>query len=1546
MAAGTPIRRASIDLRARQEDGAGRTLGGTAAGGGVSAVVLCLLLFPPPPPPPPLSPFAFARAWDRRLLGVCLGAMATTVGGVEGWRRRRRLWRPRRRMVTAAGAAVAAAVIVVAVAAAFTPAAAVQTLRLFLLYPSGDYKAPPPLPANAWPPAADDAASVSTLVDGTADAGAAVDRGSVNDDGRVGRVGRADSNAGSVGSSGGSGGGSGGDGGNSGGGGGDDGASLAATASSRQIVPVAPGALALARMLLDATLLGLADAAAPGGVLPPSALTLDPVSIDTQANLLVGTQIMCRTLSGAAPADAYAMVGPLESDMLWLATVTAYQWNLPIVSSTATALALNAVDDSELWPVNATSSSGKPTSYLFHTVPRDDLRVKAMLDLVIRMKRKRDAARARRPWSVYKEERIGVLFSEDQFGQSGMYAIFRRLASAIATSPTGDLEGSVIPLRIVRKLPIPVSGDARLQLRDLRAADVRIIVVWSNFLVPGAAATLLAEADSLGMLGVGYQWIVTASGQSLLGPDSGVDAALARKAVGMLTVEPTVPAGRLDAAPARSVLGRLAAAGRAVTPPDAVRAATIDTFAPYALYAYDAASALARAAAAVAAAGGFPVDGDSARFATEACHWGAAWSGGEAFHRALSGVAFSGLSGDFNFSVPYAARGASYVVQNLQLAPRVAATTPAAASSAAPGATVSPGATGDAVSAAAADAGVRWVDLLRYDLPAVEVTSSGSSGDVAAATDLALGNRAGVWSRMRVGGLAGAAPVRQVFPGLRRLYPSDRPIIRSRKLKVLTQHAPPFVIHKTFPDGTESFSGLSLELWNRVAEALLVDYELSSISATAPSNSMVDAVVNGTVDLALSWTTITAERVRRVSFSQPYYYLGLRFLVRADSVKVELSSLARPFSSALWLLVAASVVVFAVLLHWFEGDDSEDADFRGAASLPSAFVNAIYHAGLTLVQDREYAPVTVEGRVITFGYVFFALIIVSSYAAELFSFLTFSKTELVVSSLADLRNNKVPLSRVGIETGGSVQSYIEEEILGCFPNCPRPPKAYATCISSKECYDKLESREVQVVVNDAPVLEYRAQTDCDVRVVGEPFYDQGYGIMQRSDPDLVLVDGISNAILRLQEDGYLQQLDTRWFGRSACPSATGEDDNRLGVGSLSSIFIFMGVVFVLAAVFHVLNKHFLPFRRALAYLRVHPRPPGRGRRGIKLLDKAGRLNDNAFESAASVGQHVRGPRGAHRPPSVDDGSSAPHPDGKDGVQRIAAPGDSFDIGGGSSSSTFGEPALSPAFAPGEGVASAPGSRRRGLMMRFRQRRGRATVSAGAGGKGADSKAADATSDPSPSAVTAAMSSIASIPPSIPPLPIPQTAPRPPLPAPLTNSSMPPLPVPAAAATQPLVAPVPAAQRNLAATSFEDVVELARFRAAATVMVNDDELPVAAHAAEPPVSAQMVHGGRVTAAAAGQADRDGPARDGGAAVATPLAAPTAAAVASTTADAGARDAPEVAANLPAVAAPRPPGEEPAPPGEDGTAGDSFVDVVLEATVDHARQLLRRARTHRS
>lgn len=1466
-------------------------------------------------PPPYELPHWLARVLGlcRLACGACTSAMAATVGGVDRRRRwRRRAWRPRCRALTGAAVMAAAVIGVVVAAVAVTPTAANQTMRLFLLYPSGAYKPGTPPGADKGTPANSSAGpslvEVATTTGTAAGMDSSNDGGSIDDVGSVGSTGSVDGGGGSDGG---------------GGDGGANGTSLAATASSRQIDPVASGSLAFARMLLDATLLGLADAAGPGGVLSPSVLAIEPVPVDTQANLLVGTHIVCRALSGAPPADAYAVIGPLESDMLWLSTVTAYLWNLPLVSPTATALALNTMDSSELWPVNATSPSGEPTSYLFHTVPRDDLRVKAVLDLVIRMKRKRDAARARRPWSVYKEERIGVLFSEDQFGQSGMYAIFRRLAATIAASPTRDLQGSSIPLRIVRKLPIPVTGDAGLQLRDLLAADVRIIVVWSNFLVPGAAGTLLSQADELGMLGAGYQWIVTAPGRVLLGPDSGVDAALARKAVGMLTVEPTVPAGRLDSAPVRSVLRRLAAAGRAGTPPDAMRAETIDAFAPYALYAYDATSALARAAAAIMKSGGFPTDGDSARFPKEACHWGGPWSGGEGFHRALSGLAFSGLSGDFNFSIPYAARGASYVVQNLQLAPRAAAATPATASSAAPGATVAPDAAGvaDGGAPAGTAVGTRWVDILRYDLPAVEVASSRDPGADVAARDLALSSRAGIWSRMRVGGLPGAAPIRQVFPGLRRLYPSDRSVIRSRKLKVLTQHAPPFVIHKVFPDGTESFSGLSLELWNRVAEALLVDYELSSIAASAPSNSMVDAIVNGTVDLALSWTTITAERMRRVSFSQPYYYLGLRFLVRADSVKVELSSLARPFSSALWLLVAASVVVFAVLLHWFEGNNSEDADFHDAASLPSAFVNAIYHAGLTLVQDREYAPVTVEGRVITFGFVFFALIIVSSYAAELFSFLTFSKTDLVVSSLADVQNNKVPLSRVGIETGGSVQSYIEEEILGCFPSCPRPPKAYVACVSSTECYEKLQSGEVQVVVNDAPVLEYAAQTDCSVRVVGEPFYDQGYGIMQRSDPDLMLIDDVSNVILRLQEDGYLQQLDTRWFGRSACPSATSKDDDRLGVGSLSSIFIFMGVVFVLAAVFHALDKYCPPFGRALAYLRAHPRPRGRGR-ATRLLHKAGHPKDNSFKSASElpgsmeIHEHLRGPRGAHRPPSLDSGSnSAHHADNQDEVQRMAAPGDSFDHGSGSSSPVFDRSERSPSFAAGEGVTSTPGTRGRGLAARFRLRRRRSTPSAGVGIKAGVASAAG----PSAGAVATAKSPIA----SVPTLSAPETVPMPLLPAPTAASVAPQpgsTPVPPA---PPVLAPAPGVEQpKLAATSFESVVEMARLRAAAAAMVDKEE----------DRKSSAVTGARVAAA-------------------PPMAPPTAVAVgdaaaASVSADADARDAPAAAVNSPAVvveAAATPPGGPSTPSSGNNSAGDAFTNVVLEATAQHARELLRRERT---
>jgi len=1457
-------------------------------------------------------------------------------------------------------AAVLAVAVATAAASAAAPAAAIQLLRVFALFPTGPYvPADPPGPFLGPDAGAD--AEAAAAATSAADAAAAVEAAAAAAAAAAQSVRGANATAGTL------------------------------SPSARQGGSVSPGVRALSRMLLDAVRLGFADATAPGGVLPPDAMTLDLVPIDTGASLLSGTHMLCRTISSpaavASAADAYATVGPLDSDFLWLATVTAYQWNVPLVSTSATALALNSVDDSELWPVNATSASGEPTSYLFHTIPRDDLRVTAVVELITRMKRKRDAARAHRPWSVYGSERIGVLYSEDQFGQSGMYSLYRRLSVARAASPSGGLDDSTIPVRLVRMLPIPSDGNALVSLRSLADADVRIIVVWSAFLVHNSAALLFSQADYYGLFGDGYQWIVTAPGETLFGPASSVSPELARKAVGMLTVEPTVPAERLTSPPAQALLSRLAAAGAAGSPSDGDRRGALDSYASYALYAYDAAGAVARAAAAVVADGGFPKGTDKTRFAIDACHWGAPWTGGEAFHKALSEVAFSGLSGELNFSVPYAARGASYIIQNLQLMPQSAT---AAAAASATTAAATDAADGSAAGGNGADGpadrdnglGVRWVDLLRFDLPpAPPPDRTAASGAKAAATDLALGNRAGVWTRMRVGGVREAAAIRQVYPGLRRLYPSDRPVIRNRKLKVLTQHAPPFVFHHTFPDGTESFSGLSLELWNRVAEALLVDYELESISAATASNTMVDRVANGSVDLALSWTTVTAERMRRVTFSQPYHYLGLRFLVLTDSIKVELSSLARPFSNTLWALVLASVVVFAGLLHWFESDGDPDGDFRDAASLPSACVNAIYHAGLTLVQDREYAPVTVEGRVITFGYVFFALIIVSSYAAELFSFLTFSKTDAVISSLADLQSNKVPLSRVGIETGGSVQAYIEEEILGCFPNCPRPPKAYTPCVSSRECYQKLQAREVTVLINDGPVLEYQAMTDCSVVVVGKPFYDQGYGIMQRSDPDLQLVDDISNTILRLQEDGYLQQLETRWFGRSACPSAVGEADGRLGVKSLASIFVGTGSVFLLAAVFHGLVKYSPAFRSVLAYLRTHPRPRARGRAG-KLLGKGGNLDDAAFASASeshsSVGEnaaaveHVRGPRGAHRPPSLDVGGGGGGGSGGGGgggslgrhrgattcaagLTLITSPPESFDLGSAQSSSSSsssaslstgeggggarrrlvaavsGAAAVAAAAASGGGgtsdaadassMAASPPRRRRLRQWRLWRRRS-PTSSLGAM-TGSTSSALDDVADtvdspaasplmgpvpplPSPSLAAAADATTVAVAP-VPPLPPPSVpvggAPAPVAPAP------PPRPPPV-----PVVAAVGSGGTMPATTSFSDVVELTCLRAAAAALADAQEAAALADAQE--------------AAAPASATLSMPPPGAGVAASAALAAAAVPPVS---------PVPPVPSVPPAAAtgAPLVAGD-----GSAGSSvGDAFVEVVLSAQTDAARQQLR-------
>ena len=82
--------------------------------------------------------------------------------------------------------------------------------------------------------------------------------------------------------------------------------------------------------------------------------------------------------------------------------------------------------------------------------------------------------------------------------------------------------------------------------------------------------------------------------------------------------------------------------------------------------------------------------------------------------------------------------------------------------------------------------------------------------------------------------------------------------------------------------------GYDIMMAKKIAEALDMDLEVYK----QDWDSLVPAVIAGTVDCVIAGQSITSERLESVDFSEPYYYASIVTLVKADSQYANAASVA------------------------------------------------------------------------------------------------------------------------------------------------------------------------------------------------------------------------------------------------------------------------------------------------------------------------------------------------------------------------------------------------------------------------------------------------------------------------------------------------------------------------------------------------------------------------------------------------------------------------------------------------------------------------------
>lgn len=294
------------------------------------------------------------------------------------------------------------------------------------------------------------------------------------------------------------------------------------------------------------------------------------------------------------------------------------------------------------------------------------------------------------------------------------------------------------------------------------------------------------------------------------------------------------------------------------------------------------------------------------------------------------------------------------------------------------------------------------------------------------------------------------------------------------KLIVGTEQIPPF----SFKDVNGHWKGISIELWETLAEELKLEYVYKEYDL----KGLLSALENQTIDAATAALTITTEREKRFDFTHSYHSTGLGIAVSKD-LEVTWLSIFKRFFNFDFLRIVMGLFFLALIagsLVWFFERNTNKKQFggRGLSGMGSGFWWSL--VTMTTVGYGDKAPQTIGGRIVGIVWMFMALIIISTFTAVITSKLTVTQIRPHIRGPEDLHWVKVGSVKYSTSTSYLTANYISF-------------KDYTTV---KDALKGLRDGDVDAIVYDMPILKYLATNEMQgkIQVLGSIFSKQQYGI--------------------------------------------------------------------------------------------------------------------------------------------------------------------------------------------------------------------------------------------------------------------------------------------------------------------------------------------------------------------------------------------------------------------------------------------------------------------
>ncbi|KAL3842037.1 hypothetical protein ACJMK2_020102 [Sinanodonta woodiana] len=324
--------------------------------------------------------------------------------------------------------------------------------------------------------------------------------------------------------------------------------------------------------------------------------------------------------------------------------------------------------------------------------------------------------------------------------------------------------------------------------------------------------------------------------------------------------------------------------------------------------------------------------------------------------------------------------------------------------------------------------------------------------------------------------------------------------------------------------GNEMYEGFTIDLLDMLAKRLQFKYEIIispgnayGVKVNGAWTGIVGQILAGNATLGMGAISITSQREQDIDFSLGIISTGVNILFSEPKEKFNMFQFLQPFSLDLWMAIIGASIAVSVIFYIL--------DFRTASRQFTIKSTLWFSMGTLLMKGSEFSPRPISQRILTTGFLFFVLITVSTYTANMAAFLTMKNLEAPIESFEDLAEKDN--YKILTVANSATMKFFETETKPVFAKIWERIRERNGLVANSTEGRKLVEKGGHAFLFDYLINSYIEMKYCNTKAVLSPILLQEHGIAMAAGAPFKTILNIE--LLRLKESGEIMQLRKRWW---------------------------------------------------------------------------------------------------------------------------------------------------------------------------------------------------------------------------------------------------------------------------------------------------------------------------------------------------------------------------------------------------------------------------------